>query len=51
MRANRRKFLVPLLLIASLAAVLGALFAPGAGGSLAACPAGTNWDHVTHTCV
>jgi hypothetical protein len=53
MRANKPKFLAPFLLIASLAVALGALFAPGvssAGGSLAACPAGTNWDHVTGTC-
>jgi multisubunit Na+/H+ antiporter MnhB subunit len=53
MRANRLKFLAPFLLIASLAVALGALFAPGvahAGGSLAICPAGTNWDHLTGTC-
>lgn len=53
MRANRRKFLAPFLLIASLAVALGALFAPGvshAGGSLASCPAGTNWDVVTGIC-
>ena len=54
MRANKPKFLAPLLLIASLAVALGALFAPGvahAGGSLAICPAGTNWDNATKSCI
>jgi hypothetical protein len=52
MRANKPKFLAPFILIASLAVALGALFAPGVShGALADCPAGTNWDHVTHTCV
>jgi hypothetical protein len=53
MRANRLKFLAPLLLIASLAVAISALFALGvshADGSLAICPAGTNWDHVTGIC-
>lgn len=53
MRANRLRLLALFLLIASLAVAVGALFAPGvshAGGSLAFCPAGTNWDHVTHIC-
>lgn len=53
MRANKPKFLAPFLLIASLAVALGALFTPGvshAGGALADCPLGTNWDHVTQTC-
>ena len=53
MRVKRSKFVAAFLLIASLAVALGALFAPGvshAGGSLAFCPAGTNWDHVTGTC-
>ena len=53
MRANKLKLLAAFLLIASLAVALGALFAPGvshAGGSLAICPAGTNWDDVTSTC-
>jgi hypothetical protein len=53
MRANKFRVLALFLLIASLAVALGALFAPGvshAGGSLAICPAGTNWDHVTGTC-
>jgi hypothetical protein len=48
MRANKPKFLAPLLLIASLAVAVGALFAPGvshAGGALAVHPLGTNWDH------
>jgi len=53
MRANKLKLLAAFLLIASLAVALGALFAPGvshAGGSLATCPAGTNWDTVTSIC-
>ena len=51
MRANKSKFLAPFLLIASLAVALGSLFGVShAGGALADCPAGTNWDHVTHTC-
>ena len=50
MRAIKLKFLAPSLLIASIAVALGAAFAPGAASSLAACPAGTNWDHVTQTC-
>jgi len=50
MRANKPKLLAAFLLLASLTVALGALFASHAGGSLAICPAGTNWDHVTHTC-
>jgi hypothetical protein len=55
MRAPRRKYLAPLLLIAGLAAGLATPLAPGlshGGGALAACPmgAGTNWDAVTGIC-
>lgn len=54
MRAPRRKYLAPLLLIAGLAAGLAVPLAPGlshGGGALASCPlSGTNWDAVTGTC-
>ena len=55
MRAPRRKYLAPLLLIAGLAAGLAVPLAPGlshGGGALADCPmsAGTNWDAVTGIC-
>lgn len=53
MRALRRKYLAPLLLIAAIGFALATHLAPGAShgaGSLADCPAGTNWDAVTATC-
>jgi hypothetical protein len=53
MRAIKRTFLAPLLLLAALAVVFAAHLTPGTGhggGADAACPIGTNWDFVTHTC-
>lgn len=53
MRAIRRKYLAALLLIAAFAVALTTHLAPGAahaGGSLADCPFGTNWDWTTQSC-
>ena len=53
MRANRRKFLAPFLLIASLAVALGSLFAPASRTPAARSPAARparNWDVVTGIC-
>jgi hypothetical protein len=51
MRALRRKYLAPFLLIAAIAFPVATSLAPGVShASVGACPLGTNWDHVTHTC-
>ena len=47
-----KAMLVPMLLAAALlsAGVAHAAAAGHAGGSVAACPMGTNWDAATHSC-
>jgi hypothetical protein len=55
MRAILRRYLAPLVVAAVVISAGGAAgFAAVSahpGGSLAECPAGTNWDNVTGTCV
>jgi hypothetical protein len=47
-----KALLVPMLLAAALlsAGVAHVAAAEHAGGSVAACPLGTNWDAATHSC-
>jgi hypothetical protein len=55
MRAITRRYLAPLVVAAAVICASGAAgFAAVSahpGGSLADCPAGTNWDNATGTCV
>ena len=55
MRAIMRRYLAPLIVAVAVVSAGGAVGASAVsahhGGSLAECPAGTNWDNVTGTCV